>query len=108
MESCTYQTRLFLWSFKKKTYQKKGTFVQSFIIIITGASAPNSRSTSPILPSKNPRFRDDLSLSLKRSRNPSGPCPLSPSREPPAKMFDMAGCSERGKFVYLNVLYGWL
>ncbi|XP_071126094.1 LON peptidase N-terminal domain and RING finger protein 1-like isoform X2 [Mytilus edulis] len=59
------------------------------------ASAPNSRSTSPILPSKNPRFRDDLSLSLKRSRNPSGPCPLSPSREPPAKMFDMAGCSER-------------
>ncbi|VDI39404.1 Hypothetical predicted protein [Mytilus galloprovincialis] len=59
------------------------------------ASAPNSRSTSPILPSKNPRFRDDLSLSLKRSRNPSGPCPLSPSREPPAKMFDMTGCSKR-------------
>lgn len=92
---------------KKKT-KKNYPSVQLFIIIITGASAPNSRSTSPILPSKNPRFRDDLSLSLKRSRNPSGSCPLSPSREPPAKMFDMAGCSERGKLVYLNVLYGWL
>ena len=62
--------------------------IKIFLYIFTGFSAPNTRPTTPTSsPRMCRRSSEDLSLNLKRSRISSDSCPLSPSREPPTKIF---------------------